>query len=602
MRWYLVGFSASFLVLGTLALLLFVPTPPFERSLERGSTNAPYESHRAITNANQATTRKVDAPQSDFGKLVNSLRKLGRFSGDVILYEHLADASLEDLVKIGKRTQDVQPPSLRHQLQTVLVRRMCIEDFEQAMTALSTISESTRGPLIEETFAEWAITDLNAAIDHARELNEFNRLYAVRGILSGSRDLPRIELSAIAHSLGHDQKVYDHIALEISDAGIANPATSWNEFLSVFGDSLGELSETQRHVLVEIAAAWIGHNEAEAIQAIRQLPGIESGRRSIAASLLAGIAEDNLVYALELATELGIQNRKTLIDAVKSVAEQQPQSVFLAVSNYEKQGIRRVLQRFVIESWAETDPLDLIEFLESLPKDLFLWGEENAFLGLARIDPQHAAEAIQSLKRQSSRKSVSLEVARYWSRIDPEGAFSWSMSDEAVSGWKVLLQETILKELTEEDPETALELALSQHVSENEVGLEATVIEGLVEIDIEKAETMLERTRNQPTREASFSAIGNALIIRGRTVQALELVKEESAEFQAVYFDSIGSIWAYFDPSDLFTKIESLPTDEVKKNLAVKLAFVNSAKAFLTSEQKKVLTQYLPSAMQGMLE
>ncbi len=601
-RWYLVGFSVGFLLLGTLALLVFIFTSPFGRSLEQIQANSTNDSHRANTEASHAPTSGVRVPLSDFANLVSSLGDQVRFSRNLILYDYLADASLEELVEIGGSTLDVQPSSLRHQIQTAIVRRMRLEDFESAMNMLSTVSESLRDTLTTETFAEWAKIDLNAATDHARELDEINRLHALRGIFLGSKGLSRSQLSAIAQTLGHEEEFDDHIALEVIEEGLDSPANVWREFLSEFGDSLGELSETQRHVLVEIAVAWITDDELGAIQAIRQLPEIEPGGQSIAASIVSRIAKDDLAYALALSTELGIRNRNTLVEALESVVEQDPQSAFLAVSNYEMQGTRLMLQRFVLEAWADADPLGLIEFLDSLPKDLRLWGEEKAFLGLARIDPEHAAESIQTLKRQSSRKSVALEIVRYWTRIDPLGAFRWSGSDLSVSAWKTDLQEIIMKVLAEEDPDLALELALGQHVAENEVGLEATLIESLVEIDIDKGMEVLEHTRNQPTRETSLNVIGNALIVRGRSDQALKLVEEESADFQYAYFDSFAFTWAYFDPADLYSKIESLPTDAVKKRLAERLAMMHNNQKFLSPEQVDGLRKYLSSRAQGLLQ
>ena len=240
----------------------------------------------------------------------------------------------------------------------------------------------------------------------------------------------------------------------------------------------------------------------------------------------------------------------------------------------------------------------MLNQLDQIQSSLRQWSQGEALRAIANESQKTAASFLSSVDNVRTRENIASSIANKWSKQDHEEALQWVNSNTDVSNWKESLQTQVLRSLAKED----IQLALDQPITSiSTVGLEVAVIEEVASFNVDEAISLLNDSCNQDTRQSAYRATGSALVVKGRSELAMELVAESSREFQYQYFDSFGFLWAVRDPEDMYEKLDSLPTEKITENLALKLVHINSVKKFLTPEKKR-LVKFIPPALQGLLE
>lgn len=587
------------LTAGTVAVLL---TDQEDSGLRVGeqkvtqSTNGVAEEEQA--NLYSDTLKSIN----DISGLVSLLDSVNWVERDRVLYNFVDTASVKNLETLLVQPKKLSSAHLQNEIQRALVQGLAVHDPKRTLNLLEELEESLSHSLTGLIFQEWAIGNLDQAVVEAAEFSEPKRRIAVEGILTARYDLSEIDRREIAHELGHEQLVIDQIALAMIDDEIPNPQQAWTRFFETFGKS-GKYSTAQQHAIAKIAQAWIAKDGNDALVAINDELRDQNDHVLLVGQVLEYVARVNPRQALEMASTIDLQSLSVLSRLIRSAANGNPRIALDAASSVMKPETRTHLQKLAITEWARTTPLEVLNSLDQLPTDIRQWGQGEALRLLASEAPQTAASLISTVDDFRMRENIASSIVKEWAIHDHEEALQWVNSNPDVSEWKESLQNQLLRSLAQVDIQLAMKLALDQPITPTStIGLEAAVIEGVANFNVDEAISLLSYTRNQDTRQSAFKAIGSKLVVKGKSKLAIELVAESSPESQFEYFDSFAFHWAYKDPEDMYDKLDSLPTEKITENMAGKLVHLHSVKQFLTPDQKQKLLEYVPPVLHGLLK
>lgn len=321
---------------------------------------------------------------------------------------------------------------------------------------------------------------------------------------------------------------------------------------------------------------------------------------AVIAYALQDIAQTDPKTALQQALELRGPAREFVLQTIVEIwASADPQSALAGVSNLESWTERQALQESVLRVWANVDPRGLLDGIELLPEDLRQLGMEQALLAISRESPREAIELMADSSDRDLIDKLSKEIATHWSEQDPHAALDWVLTNEFPTN--VIQAEAlmiVLANLASEDPELAFSTARGQPIvlrGQFYRGLEVTVIQNLVETDIDAAKAMLSQIRNEGLTVAhAYSEVGRAYVRNGEFDQALKLGERLSERGQRNYYGSLMYQWAQSDPESLFAALEGLPSDQMRDQAARGLVRYNSETYALNDEQLQHLQTYLP--------
>lgn len=539
---------------------------------------------------------------NDIQELVALLESANNFERMRVLYNFTNVANVKNLETLLEQSAVVELKHLRDDIQRALVQGLATHDPKQTLGLLENLAGSFSPSLIGLVFQEWALGDLDTAVAEAAELIDPNKRSAVEGILTARFDLSENDRRGIARRLGHEQIAIDQIAQEIVDEEILNPNNAWKRFIDTFGET-SQFSTVQQRALAEIAQAWIAQDGNEALKEINDVLRNRDDHILLVGQILENIAKDNPHRALDIANTIDLRSLNVLSRLVSSAADVNPRTAFEAASLITKPQTREHLQKLAIAKWVESTPLEVLDELEQIPSSLREWSRGEVLKTLASESPETAASLLSTIDNTGTRKNIAAAIVREWAKQDHDGALQWVNSNPDVSTWKQELHTHVLRSLAQEDIQLAITVALDLPIdSSSKIGLEAVVIAEVASFDVDDAISLLNYSRTKETRHQARKAIGGALVVKGRSELAMELVAESSPEVQYEYFAHFADSWAHSDPEDLYEKLEHLPSEKISENLGVSLASINSIFRFLSPEQKKGLEKFIPAAFHGMLE
>lgn len=546
---------------------------------------------RKIHNDKETADTELLSP-TDHEKLIRGKSLYERMT---TLHRAFSRAKLEQLNEFFNESFDVSDDSLRHEIQDAAIRRLAVNDPEQTMSLLGRTSPERRKILVTIVFEEWCVADLDQAVRYGLKLDDVDRLAVLDGVFNARFDLSEIELREIASQFGHEQRMLESIAVRLLNEPVENASEAWHRLVKDYGDNPDALSEVQYDLLVRVATTWLDRDGVDAVQAIK-----DSSNHTIKTLVLErvfdSIGEQDLQQAFDLANGLREIDRGLMTRVIENWARIDGLAAFNAGATLADVYVRKPIQQDAIEIWGDIDPHSLLAALEELPDEFQNFAFSHAMRGLARKDPSAALNQLNGISDAPTRARITEIVVENWSEQDPQAVLQWVQYEFSTEGqeFRSKLQSIVLGKLTRADPRSALDLALNIPLAENGIGPESAVISELAKINVDEALSMLTEVRNQSTRESTYASLGHALIGAGRSSQAIELAKDSSEAVQYGYFMSLTGNWAWFEPLDLFTHLEKIPIDSVKREAAVSIAIDHKLHVALTKEQRESLKEYIP--------
>ena len=467
-------------------------------------------------------------------------------------------------------------------------------------------TDTTPMPLVRSVFKEWALSNLDDAVSSAKSLKKDARGNALAGILESIPGESLATYRTISKKLGDEDQGRVAYVMSFSSVSVENPKEIWDEIVSLIEPENYE----QHQVLGNIAQQWYQQEGLGVLEEINSGSLDENVKDNVVNQVLVLAAEENpdqaFRYALTMPTQGNYSSPLYSVIGVWAVSD--PQAAYHAVTGIEQSGLREILQRNVVSTWAFNEPYYLLENLDIFPPKIQDDGISSALAQIAHTSPQEAAELALEQKSgmQGGLSYLPNQIMEYWIRKDVEGAVNWvfngPLSEESRQNWVSAL----VTSLVNSDPRRAFELALKQPITEGTTGmyipaLEARIIPQIVYNDLDLAVELLPRVREGASRSKAYSSVGIKFIGLGVAAKAVELGKKLSPDEQASYFQDIAFDWVYVDPSGLVESFETFPTEELRSSLARTLLGPWMEENF-TESQLGVLRQYLNEADREALE
>lgn len=522
-----------------------------------------------------------------------ALHDKGSFEFPVVIHDLLEDSDSTRLGEVFFWTREFDDEYLRNTIQEAVVARLAEQDARQAIRTIRTLSDKPSSRLIEIAFQEWSVSDLYRAVNFAKSLDRETKRSALNGIMASRFDLSVTVLKDITEQLGIRDTSDLVSSVFTAPQALENPKTAWSELVAILENKERLLSLSELESMTITAEALIVNEGALALDFFENaLTRLGSG--VFIGQVVESISKVDSRIALELAMRLGVSNHDIFERIIRDFALSDPMVALRTALELQFAGSR--MPRAAIDVWARNNPNQLRESLNAIPVNLQEWATQQALFSIAHTNPVYAIDLLTDVENQSFKHRLTKTIVRNWSKSDPIAALEWTKTNISSDEMTIELQTIIFETLPEIDPSMAFEMAKKETMNDSsKEGFEAMVISRTASIDVERALTMLEQSRNMETFHSALPEIGKALVRRGSTQQALELIRETPINIQRSYFASIVNDWASSDYVDLFDNIEKIPSDEnVLRDVATAIAYAQYPyNASYTAEQLRFLKDHL---------
>ncbi len=543
------------------------------------------EANESLNGVERSRVTSTKDRDRELGLLKFLSRAPSAFEREEALYSLLFSADVEMLSNLLEQSNYIGSEHLQHLTQTTIVQRFATVDPKKALSAISTMPTERRNPLTSTVFGEWSLINLDEAIAHAKTLEASKQYAALQGILDSQEDLSMDVKEDIATQLDIDLNVLEQQAFTESIS---------QEWEALIADERSKLAQTAD--LIRLAHKWVDQSGLAAIAQIDQ--SLQDGilKKAVIGSVLQRALltdpQETLQQAMVFEDDLQELVLETIARAWASIG---PQEAMESIASIETPRVRRQMLEHFVTAWANFAPKDMFDKFDLIPENLQLLAQEQAIRTLAKTTPEEAFQFLEEISDDYLKFELTMEIATKWSEKNAMEALNWVLSEEFSSAaFERQILHTVLRNLATENPELALQTALDQPVDVIGLGLEATVIDAVARIDIERALSMLAQVREGYTKSFTAVGVGKALVRNNETDRALDLAQQLPEEDRDSYYNLIVNEWAYSDPKSLAGMLDKLPTSEAKYHAAMDLNRLNVGTNVLTKEQMSFVRDHLP--------
>lgn len=518
-----------------------------------------------------------------------------KFERQVALYGLLANANETRLLEHLNESKGIESSEFRNLTERVVFQRLAVLNPQRALDEVNTLPVNRHEDLIPTIFEELSLADLDEAKSYALRLDPALKHAALRGILKSRHKHADNILVAIARQLDHETLAENFLAQAIAFSAHEDPAAAWSQI--VFD---GQPNMSQTEFLINVATEWLFQDGIAVIDQISESLKVEVVRDTVITAALHQIAQHDSRAALLEATKLTSKSRELVLRTIAEVwATIDPETALASIETMEIGKTLALLQESVIAAWAIDDPTGLLEVLSTVPEHFQGLAKEKALLAIARVSSEKAVSYLADLEDDDLRMKLAKEIATYWSEQDPHAALDWVLQENFTTN--IQQAETlmiVLGSLAMKDPELAFQTARDQPIvlrGQYYRGMEVTVIQNLVETNIDQALAMLPDIRSAGlTQTHAYSEVGRAMIRDGQYDRALKLGERLSERGRKNYNGSLMYQWAMSNPETLFENLDKLPSDQLKDQAARGLVRYNQETKALDSQQMEHVASFLP--------
>lgn len=561
------------------------------QSLSVETDSATYEQRAPTDESNTSKpTSAVPSSLEDLEQIKSS------FERSLALRNLLMDSDEARVAELFRETMDTFSTNQMNGMQMAVVQRLAQLNPERAINQLREVdSQLYPGQFVGSVYQEWAHSNLDEAVAHARTLDDDWKWHAVRAIVYARMDLSEEVLKSIARDLGHEQVATMAIMQQEIEDAIGDPEQAWNELAIEMQDEVQHMWSISR-----VASAWVEKSGLTVLDQIYQSLTNSEVRQHVMRSVLGNAARTDPAGAFNFALTIEHDQYGGIIRNVASTwAVSDPQSALVAVSEIEKRSLRKELEQYVVSTWANAEPHEVLELVDTLPPHAQGTATSTAVGQIAQDSHEEAVRLVLGMESGDSRTSAAQSVVSAWWFRDSQAALDWILSEPAIADIQPQLISGIMHRLVMSDPERAMSVALSLPIEGGEstgwmgMGMEINVISQLAYSDLDKAIELLPQVRKGPSKLQAYRMVSQALIREGEIDEALNMAQQFPESDQAEFYMSIATAWANTDPEGMLNSMNRLPTKEAKSRAAMTLISFNSYQKTLTGEQVEEAREFL---------
>ncbi|MCY4142745.1 MAG: hypothetical protein OXG08_03520 [Gammaproteobacteria bacterium] len=508
------------------------------------------------------------------------------------LYSLIADADEAVLADLLETSVSIAGTSRREAFQSAVVRRFASLNPHAALSKTRTLPLHQQDVLLATLFHEWSILSLDQALDNASALEGRSKNHIMRTLLSSREDLSDAVRRDIAKRLGGESFGLAVLAEERALGLIDEPQVAWNTLVND-----GLQNQFRIDAFVRIAVEWAAQDGIEVLKAIADsLTEDVDDHTQIRNRVVNAVAQSDVVAAFEYATTLDEDSQQNLLRSIALTwANTDPAAALKAVDQLGNSSSMNYVVWAIVNQWTSSSPNEIPTLLSNYSKPVQLIAMEGVATKLIKDSPQESLRLIQEWGNAGfDMTSVVRSVIGEWSRIDPNAALDWLLSQNSEEWVRYTdMMETTLRGLVSVDPQRAFEIALKQPLPQTySSGSEVWVILELTRSDLDKAIELLPKVRETSKQLASIW-IGEALVRTGKPLQALELAEQLPEDDRDSFYYDIVRRWADHDTLQLFESIESLASKQLQSNAAKGLIWNSRYDSVLSMSQLEEVRSYL---------
>lgn len=449
----------------------------------------------------------------------------------------------------------------------------------------------------------WASKEFEGAVEFTRNQDPSLQWVALRGIVDASFSLPEATLMDLGTEFGDlayvERAIRDH-KLKID---LADPDAAWTALINDPTSHLEENFFRIEHVANALIEKY-GVVEVDNLLSSINSPALNFKlRKSILSNVARSEPETALDYALETPNDVFGSMLTTVINTWANI---DPERALTRVRLLEPSSVRDRLQHIVMRSWIQLDPTKFLDSLDSVPMDLRDTARMNLIGQLSKDSIEDALAVFADMSEVANEEQAALTIVAAWIDTNPDATFQWIVTNSKTEAYRDSLLGSFFEKLADLDADKAIELALSQPISdENEIGLETIVIDELRFSDTDLALRLLSRVRQGATQLAAYESVATGLIFDQKIDEAIELGKALSDKAQISYYNSMTFSIANQVPLKKILKIlPNIPVEEAQSEIAEDVLLFSSFRKDeepLSSEDKEALLGYVaPSELQRL--
>ena len=512
-----------------------------------------------------------------------------------VLLSDLEEAQVADLLT---QSRDIFGDEDWSALHSAIVQRLAYQNPSRALSlVLDADNPYNLGGFVTHVFKEWAHSNLDEAVSHARTLNPDIKAIALGVILWERTDLSENTIRAIARDLGNEERATSTITQRRIDEAIDDPEKAWNELALELQDDRGNTS-----AILRIANAWIEESGLSVLDQVYESLTNTQVRQDVIRNVLAEVVHTDPEGAFNYAVTMNDQYNSPVRVVAGIWAKSDPRSALSAAIAIKMMSARKAAAEEVVRAWARSGPKELLEVVDALPADLQEAASVEALSEVAIESPQEAADLVAAMDSGSVKTSSAGSVVRMWSRRDHNAALEWILNEPGVEEISSELLYSIMHMLIEADPQLAMSTALAQPIEESnsgtgiyraELGMEFTVISMLAYSDLEKAIELLPQVREGPTRLRAFEAVAQSLLRNGEIDEAFGIAQQVPDSDREHFYLALTTVWAGADPVGMLNSMDRFPSEDAMSRAALLLVMSNSTTKSLSDEQVEEAKKYI---------
>ena len=515
----------------------------------------------------------------DFSNLLGEARN---FEGNSALYQALLRADQEELLSLLEQSQEIPSPNQRLYVQSAIFQRFTSLDPQEALRRLEDVNWQHRDVMLARIFAEWSISDLDAAVASLGNLSRKRQMVALESILRTRDDLSDTHRQELAQDFGARELAVRLMNESQTLEYLDDPEAAWNALTSDGFDLVSQIE-----LATSIAEQWMEQSGVEVfsrvIESITDNPGFDI----FLAGLIDRATATNPLGLFEVALGLDESTRDDVLSRIfYKWSRMDPFAAVQAVIASKQIAYKRATLQSILSQWAQTNPQDLFNKRLLLPRYVQLEGLGYALAEIAKTNPERALQHLENLESEwVDSSSLTDSLVNGWAETDPHAALEWvtSNSEELGSRFRDLLSD-ILVVLVQTNPQEALFIAQSHPVRLRREGIEVRLIRELSHTDLDTAIDLLRQVRDE-SRQSAYYYVSFTLCRQGQSKRALRLARDLPESEQESYLESVFANWARFDEEGFYREIENLPSEKLKSLAAYQLLTNVGDTPVLTQEQ-----------------
>ena len=508
-------------------------------------------------------------------------------------------------------------------MQSVILTKLINIDINKAKSLLNRLSGRTAEIFLYNVMSEWNRVHVSEAIKLLASLEGSLQEQGFQGLVDGGKLLSQSKLIEIASTIGLEQEFVTDLQDRHQTAQVL---VTWEELEQEFEN----IDFTDSSNLLQLPQTAANYILSTGLDSMPEVLGLfdkllqnnlsESDRLTLKAhrrSVVSEVSNNDPEGVFEFLVPLEKEKDLDLLSAAAQVwFWVDPDALWDRLNAVDLRGVKRKITQDIIRYWSWREPDVVLISLKTLPPEY----HDQTYLDIAQgmwyDTPFKALKLLplianwstshhQDVYGKSSMMSFSIEqIISNAAEADPLATIEWINSAESQlhDSMRTIYLDEVSQSWSETDPVKAFEKALKMPLREDEIGLEAMVLQTLVYSDLDRAITLLPRVRTGETRAFAYERISRQMEAQDRISEAIQL-GEDLPEFEREEFNrNLASRVGHRTPFErLVSGIGQLPTLEMKSKAASTAIYtkglpmsndltdsqVNELKEFLTDDDRK---------------